>query len=165
GVWVIVTGFPRLTMSMMIFGAGTPSAWERSRTVAPDGTVTGPVGATASRGCFGRWSRSRAWRAASRGRSAPVSMTTRRFRRPAGAPWRGRSGRFGRPERDSSAMCVSVKPRECRIDFHGRPQHAVERSARAGPLEALQAPAGVDAPSGPLRGGLQHAVPRDEALE
>src|SRR5437879_7197635 len=62
-------------------------------------------------------------------------------------------------------MCVSVEPGEGRIDFHGCPQHAVERSARAGPLEALQAAAGVDAPSRPLRSGLQRAAPRNEALE
>jgi hypothetical protein len=31
----------------------TPSAWENSRTVTPEGTVTGPVGGTTSRGCFG----------------------------------------------------------------------------------------------------------------
>jgi hypothetical protein len=41
-------------MNIMIFGAGTWSACDRSRTVTPDSTTTGPVGATTSRGCFGR---------------------------------------------------------------------------------------------------------------
>ena len=31
----------------------TPSACENSRTVMPDGRLTGPVGWTISRGCFG----------------------------------------------------------------------------------------------------------------
>ena len=31
-------------MILMIWTAGTPSACEKSRTVTPDGTVTGPVG-------------------------------------------------------------------------------------------------------------------------
>jgi hypothetical protein len=55
-------------------------------TVTPDWTVTGPVGWTTSRGCFGLASvRSLAWRASGRGLAACESMTTRRFRRPAGA--------------------------------------------------------------------------------
>ena len=79
-------------MILMIWAAPIPSACERSRTVTPDGTVTGPVGATTS--CFSRFGaasrRSRAWRGFGR---LPLSMTTRRFR--PGAPWRGRIGRFG----------------------------------------------------------------------
>ena len=31
----------------------TPTAWEKSRTVIPDSRLTGPVGWTTSRGCFG----------------------------------------------------------------------------------------------------------------
>ena len=34
----------------MICGIATPSACEKSRSVTPDSTVTGPVGATTSRG-------------------------------------------------------------------------------------------------------------------
>ena len=91
--WVIWIIWPSPIMILMIWAAGTPSAWERSRTETPDGTVAGPVGATTSRGgAFGTSPRLRAWRA-SRGRWPPPSITTRRFR--PGAPWRGRIGRLG----------------------------------------------------------------------
>jgi hypothetical protein len=43
-VCVICTISPRFIMILMICAAGMPSAWEKSRTVTPDGTVTGPVG-------------------------------------------------------------------------------------------------------------------------
>ena len=42
------------TRDMMIFGAGTPSACDRSRTVTPDCTETGPVTGATSRGVLGR---------------------------------------------------------------------------------------------------------------
>ena len=48
---VICTISPSPIMILMICAAGIPSACERSRTVTPDGTVTGPVGATT--GCAG----------------------------------------------------------------------------------------------------------------
>src|SRR5438874_1437039 len=84
---LMVLGAPKTISILMISGIGLPSAWERSLTVTPDSTVTGPVGWTTSRGCFGRASaRSRAWRLSWRGRAAPVSITTRRLRRPAGGP-------------------------------------------------------------------------------
>ena len=80
----------------MSFGIGTPSACERSLTVTPDSTVTGPVGGATGVFSFGFCSCwSRRWRPSWRGRAAPVSITTRRLRRPAGAPWRGRIGRLG----------------------------------------------------------------------
>ena len=57
---VIVTISPRPIMILMIWAAGTPSAWERSLTETPEGTVTGPVGAGPG-ALFGRGSvRSRA---------------------------------------------------------------------------------------------------------
>jgi hypothetical protein len=78
---------------VMIRGIGTPSACERSRTVTPDCTVTGPVGGAVGCCCFGRASwRSRAARA-SRWRAAPPSITTRRLRPE--LPPRGRIGRLG----------------------------------------------------------------------
>ena len=65
-------------MILISWAAGTPSACERSRTVTPDGTVTGPVGC-AGVACLGLGSvRSRGWRESCRGRAAPLSMTTRR---------------------------------------------------------------------------------------
>ncbi len=92
-IWIIL---PRPIMILISWAAGTPSACEKSRTVTPDGTLTGPVGATTGCCVFGRCSvRSRAWRASGRGRDACVSMTTRRLRRPPTGP-RGRIGRFGR---------------------------------------------------------------------
>ena len=41
---VIVTISPTPIMILMIWPAGTPNAAERSFTVAPEETVTGPVG-------------------------------------------------------------------------------------------------------------------------
>ena len=43
----------RFISSLMICGIATPSACEKSRSVTPDSTVTGPVGATTSRGARG----------------------------------------------------------------------------------------------------------------
>src|SRR5919204_591704 len=132
--------------------------------VTPDSTVTGPVGWTTSRGCFGRASaRSRAWRPSWRGRAAPVSITTRRLRRPPVAPWRGRIGRLGLFGR--SAIRVSVDPCQLEIDPHPLPQRAVEGAPGRCPLEASQARAGVDAPPGALRRRREHAVSGDEAPE
>ena len=65
--WVIALS-PRPIMILMIDATGIPSACESSLTVTPDWTVTGPVGTTTSRGCFGwRSVRSRAWRESGRG--------------------------------------------------------------------------------------------------
>src|ERR1044072_1919115 len=50
---VIVTISPRPIMILMIWAAGTPSAWDRSLTDTPEGTVTGPVGCGAGSD-FGR---------------------------------------------------------------------------------------------------------------
>ena len=43
--WVMVTISPRPIMILMICATVIPSAAERSLTLTPDGTVTGPVGA------------------------------------------------------------------------------------------------------------------------
>src|SRR5436190_22537424 len=144
-------------MNMMILGAGTPSACERSRTVTPDGTVIGPVGATTSRGVLGRdASRSRCCCRASRGRAAALSITTRRLRREPAPPCRGRMGRFGLFELDSLAIrCSSVEGCQFLIDPDGLPQRAVERAARDGPLEAWKPAAGI----GPATG---HACARNK---
>ena len=53
---------PRPIMILMIWAARTPSACEKSRTVTPDGTVTGPVGGAT--GCASRFGASRRSRAA-----------------------------------------------------------------------------------------------------
>ena len=50
---VAVFRAPRPMRILMMSCIPTPSAWENSRTVTPEGTVTGPVGGTTSRGCFG----------------------------------------------------------------------------------------------------------------
>ena len=42
--WVIVTISPSPIMILMICATGIPSAADRSLTLTPDGTVTGPVG-------------------------------------------------------------------------------------------------------------------------
>ncbi len=109
--WVAVRICPRFMRILMMFGIETPSACEKSRTLTPDSTETGPVGATgACRGPSRRGASSRPrppWRG-SRGRAAALSMTTRRRLLPGPLPPRGRSGRFGLPP---LAICllVSVK--------------------------------------------------------
>jgi hypothetical protein len=92
-VCVIVTISPTPIMILMISGTDTPRAADSSFTVAPELTLTGPVCWTGAccgaRSCF---CPSRCGRSAGRGRAACVSMTTRRLRRPPGAPPRGLSG-------------------------------------------------------------------------
>src|SRR2546430_12507240 len=102
----------------MISGTVFPSAADRSLTVTPDGTATGPVAGAA--GCFGwrgSW-RSRACRGDSRGRAAGLSITTRRPRRPVAAPLPGPVGRFGLLE--PLATRVSGEPCPSAIDPDGR---------------------------------------------
>src|SRR4051812_18269229 len=140
----MVTIFPRPIITLMMSGTVLPIAAERSFTVTPDGTLTGPVGGAT--GCFGgraSW-RSRAWRAFSRGLFAALSITTRRLRRPVTAPWRGRIGRFGLF--GPLAIGVSVKPCQRRIDAHGLSKDSVERGSCRRAFEAGQPAARVDAP-------------------
>ena len=148
----------------MIWATGIPSACDSSRTVTPDGTVTGPVGATISRGCFvGAMPRcSRERRSSWRGRAAPVSITTRRLR-PEIPPWRGRIGRLGLL--GPSAIVFSVEGRQSRIDAHGAAQHTCERPSRGGALEACKPPARVRPAPRPVPSGPERAVRRNEAQE
>src|SRR5215468_602152 len=145
----------------MIPGNVLPSAAERSLTVTPEGTLTGPVGGATA--CFGgRCScRSRAWRGLSRGLAAALSITTRRLRRPVTAPWRGRIGRLGLL--GPLAICVSVKLCQRRIDAHAPSKDSVESPARCRPLEAGEPPARVDAAPRRALAVRQRAVARDEA--
>src|SRR5207248_803569 len=152
---------------LMMFCIGTPSACEKSRTLTPDSTETGPVGGAAG------WRASRrgpsccpprAWRPSWRGRAAPVSMTTRRRRLPGPAPPRGRSGRLGLLP--PLAICLlSVKPGELGIDPDGRAQGAGERALPQRPLEAAGAAAGVRAAAGLYGVRDQDAVPGGETHE
>ncbi len=52
--WVAVRIWPRLIRSLMICGIAMPTACERSLTVTPDCTFTGPVGATTGAVDLGR---------------------------------------------------------------------------------------------------------------
>src|SRR6188474_1443977 len=148
---------------LMIWDIGTPSAPERSLTVTPDSTVTGPVGGGGG-GVRGAacCERSRAARP-SRPRALPPSITTRR-RRPAWPPPRGRIGRFGLLG-PSAMRLLSVETLEPRLDRHGATQGARERAPLERLLEAVE-PAARVRPSarqvGPRR---QHAVHRPEADE
>src|SRR4051794_32022570 len=161
---VIWTISPRPIMILMICAAGMPSACERSRTVTPDGTVTGPVGWMT--GCcdfgFASWRSPARWRLSpGRGRWLPLSMTTRRFL-PPGPPPRGLMGLLGLP----FAMCQgsSVETPQRRVDVDARAEHAVELPARRGALEARER----DARVGPAPGSRalgQRAVLRVEAHE
>ena len=93
-----------------------------------------------------------AWRLSWRGRAAPVSMTTRRLRRPGRRPLAGRIGRFGLFGPLAMSR-VSVEPRELGIDPHGRSQDRLKALRSARPLEAGEPPARVDAPARRLRRG------------
>ena len=81
---------------MISFGTGTPSACERSLTVTPDSTVTGPVGGATGVFSFGfcsGWSRALpAVLARARGTGVDHDTALAAARR---QPWRGRIGRFG----------------------------------------------------------------------
>src|SRR5438876_8497634 len=145
-------------------GIGTPSACEKSRTVTPDWTVTGPVGATTSRGCLGGPTscRPRPWRPGGPPpRWPPWSITTRRLPRGL-APPRGLIGLFG-----LFAMNVrpSVEAAEHRIDRDALPEHAVEASSGQGPFEAEQPLARVDAAAGKRPARPELAVDGREAYE
>src|SRR5438477_13197153 len=134
----MVTIFPRPIITLMMSGTVLPIAAERSFTVTPEGTLTGPVGGAT--GCFGGRAscRSRAWRAFSRGLLAALSITTRRLRRPVTAPWRGRIGRLGLL--GPLAICVSVEPCQRRIDAHAPSKDSIEGAARRRAFEAGEAP-------------------------
>src|SRR4029077_7487765 len=118
-----------------------PSACERSRTLTPDSTETGPVGGAAG-GALGsrRCASGRACRW-SRGRAAPWSITTRR-RRPPPAPPRGRSGRFGLLPPLAMGR-TSVKATQLRPDADLLPQDAREHAAFGRALEAREAAARI----------------------
>src|ERR1051326_3065387 len=138
-------------------GIGTPSACEKSLTVTPDWTVTGPVGATTSRGCFGgptSW-RPRPWRPGGPPpRWPPWSMTTRRLPRGL-APPRGRMGLLGLLAMDVRS---SVEAAERRIDGHALAKHAIEAACGERPLETLEPSARVDAAPGKRASGHELSV-------
>src|SRR5436305_6769700 len=130
----------------------TPSAGEKSRSVTPDSTVAGPVGATTSRGWRGVRSAGLSpgrWRCPVPGRPPPPSITTRR--RPLGPPPRGLIGLLGLP---LAIRRSSVETGQCRVDAEVLAQDPVERPARHRPLETRHAAARVGAPA--------VAAPRDE---
>src|SRR5512133_1327701 len=89
-------------------------------------------------------------------------MTTRRRLRPI-APWRGRTGRFGRF--DPLDIGLSVEPREPRIDPHRLSKGPIERAPAHRAFEAGEPAARVRAPPHPVTRGCQDAVRRDEADE
>src|SRR5439155_1920542 len=132
----------------MMLGIGTPSACDRSRTLTPDSTDTGPVGG----GAGGRGSRLRcaSWRAcrcSREGRAPPWSITTRRRRPPAPPPPRGRSGRFGLLP-PLAIGHISVKALQLGADVDLPAQDPREPAALGGTLEAREAAARVGAASG-----------------
>ena len=147
----------------MIWDIGTPSAPDRSLTVTPDSTVTGPVGGAGA--CWRGGAccdRSRAARA-SRPRALPPSITTRR-RRPPAPPPRGRIGRFGLFG-PSAMRDLSVETRELRLDADGSSEGAGKGATRGRPLEARRVAARVRAPTARRRPDAQHAVHLREADE
>ena len=160
---VAVRIWPSPMRRVMIFGIGTPSACERSRTLTPDSTETGPVGGGAGGRGSRRWLSWRACRCSREGRAPPWSMTTRR-RRPPGPPPppRGRSGRFGLLPSLAMAL-TSVKALQLRSDSHLVPQDAREHPARRRALEARQAATGVGAPTRRVPAGHEDAVAGREA--
>ena len=106
--------------------------------MTPDGTVTGPVGGTTGAATSAAAPAGRApARASWRGRAAPVSITTRRLRRPAGRP--GGAGSGGLVCSVGQPFALSVEPRELRIDPHGLSQGAVEGVPVAAPARSRPA--------------------------
>src|SRR3954453_5476398 len=130
---------------LMMLGIGVPSACDRSRTLTPDSTETGPVGGAAGgRGSRLRWASGRACLCSREGRAPPWSMTTRRRRPPAPPPPRGRSGRFGLLP-PLAIGHVSVKALQLRPDPDLLPQDTREHAAVGRSFEARQAAARVGA--------------------
>src|SRR4029079_871190 len=108
-----------------------------------------------------RWSRERR---SSRGRGAPVSITTRRLR-PGPPPWRGLIGRFGPSAMGPFSHVGRVERGQRRFDADGTAQDAREGALVGRPLEAGKAPAGVHAATGLAAAGRQPPVLCDEAAK
>src|SRR4051794_19540957 len=87
-------------------------------------------------------------------------MTTRRLRRPAIAPWRGRIGLLGLLP---SAMGISVEPRQRRIYAHRLTQRSVEGPSGRSPLETGEPATRVDPAPRRARRRLERPVVGDEA--
>src|SRR5947208_14050442 len=131
---------------LMMFGIGTPRACERSRTLTPDSTETGPVGGAAGGRGSRRWAASwRACRCSREGRAPPWSMTARRRRPPGPPPPRGRSGRLGLLP-PLAIGHISVEAAQLRSDADLLLQDVDEPSALGRALEACEVAARVGAP-------------------
>src|SRR6185437_14784314 len=135
---VSVTISPRPIISVMILAGEIPSASARSLTVMPDGTLTGPVGASGSRLGSDRGApRSRRWAGL---RPAWASMTTRRL--PLGeAPRCGRGARPGCAGL-SSEGAVAFAPNSRRISLSSAGSSAIYLSI----LPRGIPPPGIDTP-------------------
>src|SRR5690349_16897585 len=144
--------------------SGSSNACERSRTLTPDSTETGPVGGAAGGRGSRRWLSWRAWRCSREGRCPPWSMTTRR-RRPAGPPPpRGRSGRFGLLP-PLAIGHTSVKAAQLGADAHLLPQDAGEHAALRRAFEAVEAPTRVGASPRLVSAGHQDAIAGRETVQ
>ena len=133
-----VTISPRPIISVMILAGEMPSASARSLTVMPDGTLTGPVGTSASR--FGSARGAPRSRRIAGLRPAWASMTTRRL--PLGAaPRCGRGARPGWAGRSCSGA-AAFAPNARRASsgstissaiYADQSSHAASRPARMPP--------------------------------
>ena len=124
-------------MILMICATVIPSAADRSLTLTPDGTVTGPVGA-ATGCCRGGRRPRRRGRAPGgrRGRVLPAVDDDAALAPPAAAARADRSVRL------VGAVChqlSSVVAREPRLDEHGAAQHPVEAARRRPPARSTRA--------------------------
>ena len=149
----------------MICAIGMPSACEKSRSVTPDSTVTGPVGGATSRGCLGcgrPGGRRAAGAGPAPGRPPPPSMTTRRFRFPGPPPPLGLIGLP--PGNPASSMSSSVEPREPGLDADGSAQRSVEAAMRASRARSRRAGGTCRRPGpGPAPAARTPLAPRGSA--
>ena len=157
-------------MILMICATVIPSAAERSLTLTPDGTVTGP-----GRRGDGLLPRLDVRRGAAIARLAAVAaaLIAAVDDDAALAPG-GASARANRSVGLVGLVChqlgrfpsaSSVVAREIRLDDDGPAQHPVEAARRHRALEAREPPARVDAPAGNRAADLQASVHRAEAHE
>ena len=160
---VAVRIWPRPIRILMICDIGTPSAADRSLTVTPDSTVTGPVGCAGACGragaCCGAVARSARVAAACRAaldHDAPAPAPL------AAAARADRTVRSVRAVSHQTVQCRCARAQGSTVTFGT--QRPRERAARDAPARSTRAGRQVYAPRpGSVPSRRQHAVHRREA--
>ncbi len=124
---VAVFIWPSAISILMICGIETPSACEKSRSVTPDSTVTGPVGGDDLARCpRPALDRAIAGTLALAGAGAPAAA----FDHDAALPVAGAAASSWSDGSTAWHESSSVEPRETGVDDHGSAQRSVERTVR-----------------------------------